>query len=102
MINKPIFDHFSLIYALFLAVFGPKIDLFAQCVPWNVFLRPIIDNKTIQDEKVSEKKVFLFNVSKIGTNVNQLYFNKVDTSLSRVRTSCLGYKMMAVAKIWGL
>ena len=63
------------------------------------FLRPIIDNRTIQDEKISGKKVFLFNVSKIGTNVNQLYFNKVDTSLSRVRISCLGYEMIAVAKI---
>ena len=61
-------------------------------------LRPIIDNKTIQDEKISEKKVFLFNVSIIGTNVNQLYFNKVEISLSKGRTSCLGYEMMAVAK----
>ena len=63
------------------------------------FLRPIIDNKTIQDEKNCRKKVFLFNDSKIGTNVNQLYFNKVETSLPKVRISCLGYEMMAVAKI---
>ena len=61
-------------------------------------LRPIIDNKTIQDEKISEKKVFLFNVSIIGTNVNQLYFNKVEISFSKGGTSCLGYEMMAVAK----
>ena len=62
-------------------------------------LRPIIDNKTIQDEKISEKKVFLFNVSIIGTNVNHLYFNKVETSLSKAGISCLGYEMIAVAKI---
>ena len=65
-------------------------------------LRPIIDNKTIQDEKISEKKVFLFNFSIIGTNVNQLYFNKVEISLSKGGTSCLGYEMMAVAKKWGI
>ena len=65
-------------------------------------LRPIIDNKTIQDEKISEKKVFVFNVSIIGTNVNQLYFNKVEISLSKGGTSCLGYEMMAVAKKWGI
>ena len=62
-------------------------------------LRPIIDNKTIQDEKISEKKVFLFNVSLIGTNVNQLYCNKVETSLPKAGISCLGYEMIAVAKI---
>ena len=62
-------------------------------------LRPIIDNKTIQDEKISEKKVFVFNVSIIGTNVNQLYFNKVENSLSKAGISCLGYEMIAVAKI---
>ena len=65
-------------------------------------LRPIIDNKTIQDEKMSKKRFFLFNVSIIGTNVNQFYFNKVEISLSKGMTSCLGYEMMAVAKKWGI
>ena len=45
------------------------------------------------------KKVFLFNVSKNGTNVNQLYFNKVETSLPKVWISCLGSEIIAVAKI---
>ena len=63
------------------------------------FLRPIIDNKTIQDEKISEKRFFLFNVSIIGTNVNHFYCNKVETSLSKAGISCLGYEMIAVAKI---
>ncbi len=35
----------------------------------------------------------------IGTNVNQLYFNKVETPLSKARISCFGYEMMMVAKI---
>ena len=38
------------------------------------------------------------NVSIIGTNVNKLYYNKVQISLSKGGTSCLGYEMMAVAK----
>ena len=63
------------------------------------FLRPIIDNKTIQDEKISEKRFFLSTFQNIDTNVNQLYFNKVETSLSKAGISCLGYEMMAVAKI---
>ena len=63
------------------------------------FLRPIIDNKTIQDEKIAEKRFFLSMFQNIDTNVNQLYFNKVETSLPKVRISCVGYEMMAVAKI---
>ena len=35
----------------------------------------------------------------IGTNVTQLYFNKVENSLSKTGISCLGYEMIAVAKI---
>ena len=34
--------------------------------------------------------------------MNQLYFNKVEISLSKGGTSCLGYEMMAVAKKWGI
>ena len=34
--------------------------------------------------------------------MNQLYFNKVDISLSKGGTSCLGYEMMAVAKKSGI
>ena len=34
--------------------------------------------------------------------MNQLYFNKVEISLSKGETSCLGYEMMAVAKKWGI
>ena len=49
--------------------------------------------------KKFQKKVFVFNVSIIGTNVNQFYFNKVETSLSKAGISCLGYKIIAVAKI---
>ena len=48
---------------------------------------------------MSKKRFFLFNVSIIGTNVNQFYFNKVETSLSKAGISCLGYEMIAVAKI---
>ena len=32
--------------------------------------------------------------------MNQIYFNKVEISLSKGMTSCLGYEMMAVAKKW--
>ena len=34
--------------------------------------------------------------------MNQLYFNKVEISLSKGGTSCLGYEMMAIAKKLGI
>ena len=62
-------------------------------------LRPIIDNKTIQDEKMSKTMVFSFQRFNNWPNVNQFYCNKVETSLSKAGISCLGYEMIAVAKI---
>ena len=34
--------------------------------------------------------------------MNQIYFNKVEISLSKGETSCFRYEMMAVAKKWGI
>ena len=99
--KQTIFSSFLALFMPFFKQFWPQNWFVYPICAMKCFLRPIIDNKTIPDEKY-QKKGFSFQCFKNGHKCESTLLNKVETSVSKVRKSCLGYEMMAVAKVWGL